>query len=265
MRIISWNVRGATKSSPAWSLLCNLNPDVALLQEVRSIPKDVSELFDVKLHRAVTKGGKPQRFGTAILVKGKIISELPLSSEYDWVNRELKHFSGNLVSCVAKPDGYPELKLISVYSPAWPVDAARLKGIDVAPVKLTQNPDVWVTELLWSALKNANLSSGKRWVVGGDFNTSETFDETFSSGNAEVLERMNNLGLTECLRAYKGKLTPTFRNPSDGKIIHQIDHLFVTNNLYSEIVNCTTGKQSDIFKKSISSSRKCATFPGRPG
>ena len=153
---------------------------------------------------------------------------------------------------MAKPDGYPELNIISVYSPAWPVDPVRLKGIDVTPVKLTQNNEVWVTELLWSALKNAGLSGDKQWVVGGDFNSSETFDYTFSSGNAEILSRMNNLGLTECLRAYKGKLTPTFRNASDGKVVHQIDHLFVTNNLYSEIENCTTGKQPVIFEKSIS-------------
>ena len=40
---------------------------------------------------------------------------------------------------------------------------------------------------------------------------------------------MNALGLTECLRAHNGQLTPTFKNSRRGKIIHQLDHLFVSD------------------------------------
>jgi endonuclease/exonuclease/phosphatase family metal-dependent hydrolase len=163
------------------------------------------------------------------------------------VNGELEYFSGNLVGCVVKPDRHPTLNAVSVYSPAWPIDPVRLAGIDVLPVKLTQNPNVWVNDLLWAALKNADLSDDRPWVVGGDLNSSETFDATFGSGNAEFLRRMKELGLTECLRAHNRKLIPTFKNSIGGKVIHQIDHLFVTHKLYEGITNCVTGEQEIIF------------------
>ncbi len=254
MRVITWNIRKATESSLAWKILTDLDPDVALLQEVliSNIPKNIKDLFDIKFHTAIGKTGKPQDFGTAIFVKGKIINELPLSSEYDWVNQELKHFAGNLLSCLVQPTGYPMmLNIISVYSPAWPIDTSKYSGIDITTVKLKHNPKLWVTEILWSALKNTNLADVP-WIVGGDFNSSETFDLTFSSGNREILDRMEALGFTECLRTYNGKLTPTFKNPRDGKIVHQIDHIFVTHSLSPKLKKCITGDKSIIFEKSVS-------------
>ena len=251
MRIISWNIRKATEKSYAWKILADLCPDIALLQEVSSIPKNIKELFDIKFHKAVSKTGKPQQFGTAIFVKGKIVNELPLSSKYDWVNQELKHFTGNLISCIAKPTGYPELNIISIYSPAWSINISKYPNIDIAAIKLKQNSKLWVTEILWSALKNANLVD-LPWIVGGDFNCSETFDLTFSSGNREILDRMNTLGLTECLRTYNGKLTPTFKSPRGDKIIHQIDHMFVSDSLFLKLKNCSIGDETIIFSKSVS-------------
>jgi exonuclease III len=244
-------MKRASETSIAWKILTNLNPDIALLQEVSSIPRDINKLFDVKFHRAVRKNGKSQQFGNAILVRGKILTELPLSSEYDWVNSELEYFSGNLLSSVVRPIGFPTLNIVSVYSPAWPIDTLKYPGIDITTIKLKQNPKLWVTEILWSALKNSNLTDVP-WIVGGDLNSSETFDLTFSSGNREILDRMENLGFTECLRKYKGKLTPTFQNLSNGKVIHQMDHLFVSNPLYSTLKSCTTGDKSIVFGKSLS-------------
>lgn len=253
MRVITWNIRKATESSLAWKILTGLNPDIALLQEVSasSIPNTIKELFDIKFHTAIGKTGKQQDFDTTIFVKGKIINELPLSSEYDWVNQELQHFAGNLVSCVAQPTRCPMLNIISVYSPAWPIDTSKYSNIDITTVKLKNNPKLWVTEILWSVLKNANLENIP-WIVGGDFNSSETFDSTFSSGNREILDRMKTLGFTECLQTYNGKLTPTFKNPKDGKIIHQIDHIFTTHSLSSILKKCTIGDKSTIFGKSVS-------------
>lgn len=253
MRVITWNMRRATETSIAWKILADINPDVALLQEVSSIPKNIKELFKngIKFNKAIGKTGKLQQFSTAIFVKGKIINELPLSSKYNWVNRELEYFAGNLVSCVVQPTGYSKLNIISVYSPAWPIDTSKYFDIDITTVKLKTNPKLWVTEILWSALKNANLKDTP-WIVGGDLNSSETFDLTFSSGNREILDRMEALGFSECLQKHNGKLTPTFRNPRDGKIIHQIDHLFVTNLLFSTLKNCSTGNASTIFGSSVS-------------
>jgi len=80
-----------------------------------------------------------------------------------------------------------------------------LKGVDVSPVKLKLNPKVWPTEIIWSALKNT-ISNNEEWIVGGDYNISETFDKEWqdrngvkfairSSGNKEILDRMYEVGL----------------------------------------------------------------------
>ena len=98
-----------------------------------------------------------------------------------------------------------------------------------------------------------NFNQGK--LVGGDFNSSETFDYMWKngpSGNKEVLDRMESLGLTECLKSHNGQLTPTFKNPSNGKIIHQLDHLFVTDGLNTALERCFTKDKSTVFDESLS-------------
>jgi len=99
--------------------------------------------------------------------------------------------------------------------------------------------------------------------VGGDFNTSETFDVDWqgrnnkvygirSSGNAETLERMHRLGLSECLRKYNNdQIVPTFRHPRGG-VDHQLDHLFVSGCLYANLEKCSVEDAKVIFGQSLS-------------
>lgn len=261
MRVITWNFHGANKESPIWQLLLELKPDIVLLQEVGSMPGKIEEEFNVLSKVAIYKTGRPQRFNTAVLVKGKVIEEINLKSEYAWVNDELEFFKGNFIACKVELQNHKKFNVVSVYSPAWPVDKNRLKEIDVSPVKLKENPDVWATEIIWSALKNT-IANNESWIVGGDYNSSETFDKEWqdehgikfgirSSGNKEILVRMNKLGFTECLRKYNDKIIPTFKHSSK-EIAHQIDHLFVTNNLYSRIRMCKVGDQAIVFDNSLS-------------
>lgn len=262
MRVITWNMKWATKTSAAWKILTNFNPDIVLLQEVGSIPAEIKKGFDILSKVAVKKTGTPQKFSTVVLVKGRIIKEIPLKSEYGWVNKELEFFKGNFISCVVRLQNQEQINVVSVYSPAWPINKARLKGIDVSPVKLKLNANVWGSEIIWSALKNF-MSNNETWIVGGDYNSSETFDGVYqvehgittgliSDGNKEIRDRMHALGFKECLREHNGKLIPTFKNPKEGKVIHQIDHLYVTDNLYSQIESCKVGNQSVIFGNSLS-------------
>jgi len=175
MRVITWNIHGAKFESLVWEFLLEMNPDIILLQEVGSIPQKIESIYDIFSRAAINKTGKPQKFNTAVLTKGKILREIPLSSEFEWVNRELDFIKGNLISCLIQLPNQETMNAVSVYSPAWPVDKVRLSGIDVSQVKLKLNPEVWVTEIIWSALKT--IVSGKEtWIVGGDYNSSETFD-----------------------------------------------------------------------------------------
>jgi len=261
MRIITWNIHGAKKESGVWKLLLQLQPDLILLQEVGGIPEEIKEIFNVLSRVAIYKTGSPQKFSTAVLTKGEIAKEIFLRSEYEWVNRELEFFKGNFISCVARLRDQEAVNVISVYSPAWPVGIDRLKGVDVSPVRLKLNAQIWGTEIIWAALKN-RISDNEQWIVGGDYNISETFDKEWqekngvrfgirSSGNKEILDRMYEIGFTECLRKYNDKIIPTFRHPNK-EIAHQIDHLFVTNDLYSRLQRCTVGDQSIIFGNSLS-------------
>ena len=252
IRIVSWNIRRANKKNTLlWNKIFSFNADILLLQEVTSFPKQIYDIYKIKARKAVTKNGNIQRFHTAVLVKHEIDAEIKLFSKLDWVNKELTFFNGNLVACRVNLNN-KYFNIISVYSPAWPVKMSKIKQFDISQVKLENNPDVWCTEILWDALKNVMPLNKLPWIVGGDFNSSPTFDMTFGSGNQEIIDRMYSLGFKECLKEYNGKLTPTFKNPKGGKIIHQIDHLYTSNDIFKNLKYCNVIDQQEIFQKSLS-------------
>jgi len=63
---------------------------------------------------------------------------------------------------------------------------------------------------------------------------------------------MESIGFTECLLRRQGVLTPTFKNPRGGKVIHQMDHLFVNSALLESLVSCGTGSPERVFGESMS-------------
>src|SRR5438067_93372 len=99
MRICCWNVKGASDGSAVWKFLQDLSPDLAPLQEVTAVPSSIRDEYEAVMHRAAwrTSGGT-QRFSTAILVRGAIGAAIRLASAWEWVNRELQHFKGNLLA-----------------------------------------------------------------------------------------------------------------------------------------------------------------------
>lgn len=65
MRAVAWNVRRAgTNREATWKYLFELNPDIALLQEVGSLPKLVTDHFAVVGRRARGRSDKIQSFST---------------------------------------------------------------------------------------------------------------------------------------------------------------------------------------------------------
>jgi len=247
-------MRRASRKSAAWELFNEISPDLALLQEVSGLPRSIADQYQVVMRAAAGKG-HPQPFSTAILARGIVGAPIQLSSRWGWVNRELERFKGNLLAHHVSVLG-SEYRVLSAYSPPWPVDPERLRGIDVEPVKLKLNPNVWVTELLWAALLDScDAKHPLPWVVGGDLNSSETFDNMWAGGprgNREILDRMQGLGLRECLRQWNHELVPTFRNPRDGKIVHQIDHHFVSESLAARLVSCSTAAHAQVLDASLS-------------
>lgn len=63
---------------------------------------------------------------------------------------------------------------------------------------------------------------------------------------------MVELGFTECLRRFNNdKIIHTFKH-SSSEIAHQMDHLFVTNNVFSRLGKCVVGEHSIIFDRALS-------------
>jgi exonuclease III len=209
MRVITWNVRRATQSSPVWHLLSKLHPDIALLQEVGKIPENLKKSYKIISRNATYKKGKPQKFKTAILSKFDM-SEFILSSKHEWVNKERDFFKGNLISCRVKQNKQEPINVISIYSPAWEIDPVRLKDVDISKIKRKGNSHIGLNTILWILLKEIKDLKLGRWIIGGDFNVSPTFDKDYPGGAPglvipgmkETFDRMDNLGLIECLKTH---------------------------------------------------------------
>jgi exonuclease III len=234
-RIVTWNMRGAPDTSPAWQYFSELSPDIALLQEVGKVPGEIRDEFSVLDRPAVNKLGTAQRFRTAVLARYPLE---PIQLRNAEVQAELDRYAGNLVACrigCERP-----LMVTSVYSPAWPIDDLPSIRLDYSMTKRT--PKTWLTDLLASALIGLDL-------VGGDFNLSSTFNPML---NQQYLDRVASLGYVECLRTAQSRVTPTFRNPRGGRVIHQLDHLFVTTGLAPSLTACDVGSEDRVFGGGLS-------------
>lgn len=251
-RIVTWNCRRASKSSQLWDYLLELDPDVAILQDYGTIPERVLQAYFHAQNTAVSVGrGAPRSF-TGILVKGESVEDIRLSAPTEWVARELEHFREFFTAKRIRLHSGVDLNVISAYSPAFPIDPTRLIGVDTMGIQLTHNRKMWGTELLWASLKALNFTVDDPFIVAGDLNSSETFDYPKPRGNREIIERMNALGLFDCLRTFKKQLTPTFRTPRGGFVIHQLDHLYVTDALLRNLTWCDVGSADRVFNTSPS-------------
>lgn len=257
MKILSWNIRHSDEASAVWKYVLDADPDIALLQEVGRFPKTVQGRFHVLARPAAKNDGSPQKFCTAVITKFEIDGALTLQSDRQWVNEQGAFFKGNLVGATLRDSDQQPIHVVSVYSPHWAVAKEKWAGVDVTGLKLAANPDIWCTEILWDLLRNTMPLQGGQWIVGGDFNSSKTFDyrREGDRGNREIMRRMTGLGLKEMLRAYKGELVPTFkqsRGSERGMLVHQLDHLYISAPLSDRLVSCQTADRERVFGSRMS-------------
>ena len=255
IRVVTWNVRRAKRTSDVWKILLQINPDVATLQEVGEIPEEIVGKYRILSKTPRKEDGGDQRFTTVILTKGEMNSSLRLRSDAEWVNKEAAYYDGNIVYCTTTMDDNQVFHVVSVYSPAWHIPKERLAGTDISSIKLDNNPNLYLTEIVWSLLKDVKISNASNWIVAGDLNSSVTFDSWGSKprGNQEIIDRMNALGLVDCLSYSAQELVPTFRNPSHGnKFIHQLDYLYVNRPLLSRMIDSKVLDGQGIFEDSLS-------------
>lgn len=247
-RIVSWNCRSASLHSPAWDYLLELNPDIAILQDFRRIPERVLETYSTAsdMTSALEEGRAPRYFAE-IFAKGDVSRRLELPASEEWIRRELWEYRDFLTARHITLRNGESFTAMSVYSPAFTIDTPRLEGVDTSSIRLPQHSKLFVTELLWGGLREMNITPGERFIVAGDFNSSETFDIPRPRGNREIMERLNELGLIECLRLSRGQLTPTYRTPRGRELVHQLDHMYVTDALADSLQTCDVGCEHRVF------------------
>lgn len=265
MRVVSWNLnRRSAKSEEIWDyLIRKLDPDIALLQEVGKLSGKTWNLLGTgqcTFRCPLNKDGKPARFATGILTKGRIESNLNLTSRHPWVQTIYdESFTGNIVGCrVVLPDG-ESVNVVSVHSPWWHIDKEKWENVEeeeFLQVRLKENPDLWCTEILWSLLEGTPREGN--WIVGGDLNFGLTFDYDSIAkgegprGNGEIIERMKGLGLVDCLsRHKKERVVPTFRSArAKTKIRHQLDYVYANPAMLDRLKKADVGQRSIVFAKS---------------
>ena len=209
--------------------------------------------------RAVYKDGRLQKFSTLILAKKQfwLISKKMCRESYFY--SEMNKYYWIWVAWTINYGGHP-VNLVSVHSPAWELkidESDRL--LDLATI--IWRSKIRFTELLWACLKD-DMRDDEMRIVGGDFNSSETFDKEYQikhnlsnvmvvNGNKDIRDRMYSLGFRECVLENYGRLVPTFKN-KDWRIIHQLDHLYISKNMINKITHCKVENSVNIFGKSLS-------------
>lgn len=251
MRVVTWNMAywsHRQRHDAAWRwVLAELRPDVLLCQEA-VVPEWVAAEYAVVWSRAYEGGRHP--WGTGIVTRLRctpcrvprldgwftaLPSSVPEKSEMAGIHRA----DGWLATArIEVPDLDLEMLVASVHSPSYPIEKARLTGIDVTEMKLKKNPDLWFLDVLFFFLK---AQIGARFVVGGDFNYSRLLDVTLGGerGNNEFFDRVATEGFVSLHRLFHDADERTFFHPQ--RAHHQLDYLYADAPVAAHATGCFVG------------------------
>ena len=250
MRVLSWNVQRAKANDEVWDILSALDVDICFLQEVSSIPEYILNKYNWVEKTPINKDLNPQKFKCVTLVKGKILEEVSLKFSNDCIKGIHTHFQNNIF-CMKCQIQDEVIHLYNVYSPAWAVPESLFEWNEVAHIKLRNNDELWVTEIVYDSIRKT-FTDKDNILMGGDFNQSLTFDIKRDRGNGEIHSRFNALGLYDTLSSYNGELVPTFKNSKGGKVVHQLDYLYASKKLSKKLLSSSVLSDMKIFENSLS-------------
>ena len=247
MKVLTWNVNRAGQSRvETWKMLKREEADIVLLQEVKEIPTWVWDCYQCYSMRPRYFDGRHAPFSTAVLSRGAIDATPYLRSDLEWINKICTERYGWIVGCETALNSGERFRVISVHLPAFPVPRNLWADADISGIKLTNNPKVWFTEILYMLLRRAHISDDENWIVAGDFNTSVKFDYPKDRGNREFIGRLNALGLTDCLSHCQCGPVPTFQHSS--KVIeHQLDYYFVNARMLMRLKRAQVRNRNVVF------------------
>jgi exonuclease III len=242
VRLTTWNLaRGG--SERAWTILLDeIQPDVAFVQEAKHSRLPPGAIWNGP---ALRKSAKPQPWGSALIPKPQL-QLLPFRltappSASDW----LRHSGGAVVAAELMTKAFP-IVLLSCYSPAWTLplpSGTASDDIDAVRLRAVKKHEIWLADLVWACVHELQ-AQGRQVIAAGDFNLCASFDDTFSAGNREYIQRMAESELTEVVRRFypEESSAPTFRNARSKRIEHQLDYVWVTAGVDARIRSCSIGE-----------------------
>lgn len=247
MKVITWNVNRATESRTGlWEMVKHEDADIVLLQEVNRIPDSILSQYRCHQIWPCYFNGSNAPFSSAVLSKGSIDAAPNLKSDLEWIDKIYKEQYGWIVGCEVTFCSGERFQVVTVHSPAFYIPRNLWIDRDVSGVKLTNNRDLWFTEILWVLLRNAEVSNDTNWIVGGDFNSSVNFDKPYNRGNQEIIDRLNSLGLTDCLSHYHDGQVATYMG-INRVIEHQLDYLYVNAPMLARLTRSRVPPLKDVF------------------
>lgn len=198
----------------AWAWLDEQAADVALLQEV-VLPQGEDAHWDSIAH----SGKYDKAWGSGIFVKGPVYKNFEASLEYPWLNA----FRGSVT--IAKPELESLPWLVSIHSHASVVASETLASHDLSSVKLCSNVsgEVWEIELIAHDLER--LLAGRRYIVGGDFNSSLLFDtNNRHTKNQTLFQNLHAMSFVDLRPRHHAQEQRTFFQDRKGH--YQLDHVY---------------------------------------
>lgn len=251
MKIVTWNLNNRANNHAAWGKIFELNADLVLLSEVNFIPEDLKD-YQAHFEPAMGGKGKFRTFKTGLLCKGKIGDAFALQANEPWVTKAISDHPGNYFCRTVELSG-ETYNVISVHMPSWEFPVQNYTA-DASSVALPNYSRIYMSELLWAALSFMTSQSDNRWIIGGDFNTSEFLgSKTQRAANVEAIARLERLGLIETVRRHNGGPVPSYRPiRKSSKAIHQLDHLYVSESLLQSPFIAKIGDWSEYIDSGLS-------------
>jgi hypothetical protein len=234
LRVLVWNMAGKKQ---AWTALDRLAPDIALLNEA-IVPAGRCGVWS----SAGTVGrDTAKRPWTSAVISGQKSREIT-DARPQW-----RHSKRNVPFHCSRPGSWAAAR---VETELGPISSVALYGL------MDELSDASVHRSL-SELSPVfdDPTYNELVVLGGDLNTSAQWPkgDTFYKRDRNVLDRIEALGLVDCLRAKRppGRLTDcpcaegdecghvrTRRDPRYPSVPYQTDYLFASPRLASRLVSC---------------------------
>ena len=238
MRIVTWNMGCAFGHKyrrghlDAWSYLKDLNPDLAMLQEVGELPSWVAE--DQVISAPRNQGGN---FSTVLYSKtGGLVPVSPPPELADLLD-------GQAVMGLFQIGSTRPSLVASVHAKTGLIDQSFLQHL---PTDIRQwfpeaaDRESWHMDVILAAVE-ATRRQYRRLVVAGDFNLALRLDEIHGPGptywgSGQYFDWARRCGWRRAhLKFHAGEQRTFFRKPTQ---LYQLDHFFVDEATYKTVDAC---------------------------